>query len=300
MSAGQAVTIGFFDGVHRGHQYLMQQLKDMAHERGLQSTVVTFDRHPRQVLQSEWQPQLLTSLDEKEELMAQTGIDTLVVLPFSREMAQLSACQFMERVLVRQLGARLLLTGYDNRFGHDRTEGFSDYERYGRELGIEVCAALCWQSDVVAPSSSLIRRLLTGGDVRQAALLLGRPYALSGIVVHGEQVGRRLGFPTANLQLAEPSQLVPQPGVYAVRVTVGNDSHQYMGMTNIGHRPTFSGQQLTIETNIFDFIGDIYQQSLRISFVERLRSEQSFASPEALAQQMDVDAKAALGLMNSE
>ncbi len=300
MSAGQAVTIGFFDGVHRGHQYLMQQLKDMAHERGLQSTVVTFDRHPRQVLQSEWQPQLLTSLDEKEELMAQTGIDTLVVLPFSREMAQLSACQFMERVLVRQLGARLLLTGYDNRFGHDRTEGFSDYERYGRELGIEVCAALCWQSDVVAPSSSLIRRLLTGGDVRQAALLLGRPYALSGIVVHGEQVGRRLGFPTANLQLAEPSQLVPQPGVYAVRVTVGNDSRQYMGMTNIGHRPTFSGQQLTIETNIFDFIGDIYQQSLRISFVERLRSEQSFASPEALAQQMDVDAKAAFGLMNSE
>ena len=300
MSAGQAVTIGFFDGVHRGHQYLMQQLKDMAHERGLQSTVVTFDRHPRQVLQSEWQPQLLTSLDEKEELMAQTGIDTLVVLPFSREMAQLSACQFMERVLVRQLGARLLLTGYDNRFGHDRTEGFSDYERYGRELGIEVCAALCWQSDVVAPSSSLIRRLLTGGDVRQAALLLGRPYALSGIVVHGEQVGRRLGFPTANLQLAEPSQLVPQPGVYAVRVTVGNDSRQYMGMTNIGHRPTFSGQQLTIETNIFDFIGDIYQQSLRISFVERLRSEQSFASPEALAQQMEVDAKAALGLMNSE
>lgn len=300
MSAGQAVTIGFFDGVHRGHQYLMQQLKDMAHERGLQSTVVTFDRHPRQVLQSEWQPQLLTSLDEKEELMAQTGIDTLVVLPFSREMAQLSACQFMERVLVRQLGARLLLTGYDNRFGHDRTEGFSDYERYGRELGIEVCAALCWQSDVVVPSSSLIRRLLTGGDVRQAALLLGRPYALSGIVVHGEQVGRRLGFPTANLQLAEPSQLVPQPGVYAVRVTVGNDSRQYMGMTNIGHRPTFSGQQLTIETNIFDFIGDIYQQSLRISFVERLRSEQSFASPEALAQQMDVDAKAAFGLMNSE
>lgn len=300
MSAGQAVTIGFFDGVHRGHQYLMQQLKDMAHERGLQSMVVTFDRHPRQVLQSEWQPQLLTSLDEKEELMAQTGIDTLVVLPFSREMAQLSACQFMERVLVRQLGARLLLTGYDNRFGHDRTEGFSDYERYGRELGIEVCAASCWQSDVVAPSSSLIRRLLTGGDVRQAALLLGRPYALSGIVVHGEQVGRRLGFPTANLQLAEPSQLVPQPGVYAVRVTVGNDSRQYMGMTNIGHRPTFSGQQLTIETNIFDFIGDIYQQSLRISFVERLRSEQSFASPEALAQQMDVDAKAAFGLMNSE
>jgi riboflavin kinase/FMN adenylyltransferase len=262
--------------------------------------VITFERHPRQVLQSEWQPLLLTSLEEKKELLVRTGIDKLVVLRFDRAMSQLSSREFMERVLKHELGVSLLLTGYDNRFGHDRTATFDDYVAYGRELGIEV---ICGQPTDVAGqrvSSSLVRSLLSEGNVDLAAQCLGRPYQLTGQVGHGEQIGRQLGFPTANIIVSKGNRLVPAPGVYAVCLSIKGDDTLLQGMMNIGTRPTFHGNQLTLEANIFDFNGDLYGQHLNVFFIERLRNEQAFSSAEALMEQMEHDAVQAREILSAQ
>lgn len=294
-----AATVGFFDGVHLGHRYVLERLRSLAAQRGLQTMVITFERHPRQVLHSDWQPQLLTTLDEKAFFVAKTGIDVLVVLRFSPTMAALSARQFMQQVLKTSLGVQLLLTGYDNRFGHDRTEGFEQYAQYGRELGIDVVCGEPQDVDSLRVSSSAVRRLLSEGRVAEAARCLGRSYHLSGRVVHGEQIGRKLGFPTANVELDDPCRLVPAPGVYAVTVKVFSEnsefsdysesSDSYLGVMNIGTRPTFDGHHQTLEVNILDFIGEIYGRRLTIGFVDRLRGEQHFSSPEALVTQMQHD-----------
>ena len=313
LTGDYAATIGFFDGVHRGHQYVVQQLLEQAALRGLQSMVVTFDRHPRQVLQSEWQPLLLSTLEEKERLLAQT-------------LATLSAHDFMQQVLKEQLGVSMLLTGYDNHFGHreqGKTEGFGDYVAYGRELGIDVVCGFGLQlkdfrlqtiderlktsdyrlqntDDGGYVSSSLVRRLLSEGRVEEAACCLGRPYEICGIVAHGEQMGRKIGFPTANIIISS-NRMIPKRGVYAVRVLFTSDPStlaSYQGMTNIGLRPTFDGHHQTIETNIFDFNGDLYGQLLTIQFMARLRDEQSFESAEALALQMQTDEQQARKILS--
>lgn len=292
-----AATIGFFDGVHRGHQSVIEQLCSLAQERQLQAMVITFEHHPRQVLHAEWQPQLLSSLDEKAELLAKTGIDKLVVLRFDETMAQLSAQQFMEQVLKRDLQVQLLLTGYDNRFGHDRTADFNDYVQYGKAMGMEVVCGQPLDVEGQRVSSSLVRRQLAEGKVAQAAVCLGRPYAIPGQVVHGEQIGRQLGFPTANLQPDDACRLVPANGVYVVLVKVEGQLHQ--GIMNIGTRPTFGGHTQTLEINIFDFIGNLYHQRMTISFIERLRDEQHFHSPEALVEQMHRDVEQAKAILSN-
>ncbi|MBR1415877.1 MAG: riboflavin biosynthesis protein RibF [Prevotella sp.] len=290
-----AATIGFFDGVHRGHQYLVEQLRRLAAERNLLSTVITFDCHPRQVLHADWQPQLLSTLAEKQALLRQTGIDRLEVLHFDEEMAALSARDFMRLVLREQLGVGLLLTGYDNHFGHREqgcTEGFGHYVGYGRELGMEVVCGQPLVLEGVSVSSSLVRSRLLEGRVEEAARFLDRPYEISGLVEHGEQQGRRMGFPTANLHVATLEKLIPAGGVYAVRVRLDDDSRCWPGMTNIGLRPTFGeGHRQTIETHLFGFTGDLYGRCITLSFVRRLRDEQHFSSPEALARQMAIDAE---------
>ena len=284
-------TIGFFDGVHCGHRFLIDSLRRQSAERGLLSMVVTFDRHPRQVLHSDWQPCLLSSLDEKERQLGTTGIDVLVVLHFTVATAVLTAEQFMRRVLYNQLGVRCLLTGYDNRFGHNRHEAFADYQRYGRALGLDVVCCEPLSDGDCCVSSSMVRRLLAEGRVDEASRCLGRPYELVGTVVHGEQIGRQLGYPTANMRLSEPCQQVPLSGVYGVKVQVGSDGRWWPGMTNIGHRPTFHGHEVSIETNIFDFIGDVYGQPIRVAFLCRVRNEQTFPTAKALQQQMIEDEK---------
>ncbi len=305
----RAATIGFFDGVHRGHQFLIRQLREAAADRGMQTMAITFDRHPREVVMAASDTctlRHLTTLDEKCALLASTGIDTLVVLHFDRQMAALSAEQFMERVLARDLGVRLLLTGYDNRFGHDRTEGFDDYCRYGERMGMDVVAGqpLYVPDDDAtgdgrtAVSSSVIRRLITEGRVEQAATLLGYHYTVGGLVVHGEQRGRQMGFPTANLQPDSTQKLIPKAGVYAV-VARTEDGRLMPGMTNIGMRPTFHGDAQTIETHLMtgntDTAAiDLYDQKLELQFVAWLRDERTFDSPEALARQLQEDKRMAL------
>ena len=297
MISSFAATIGFFDGVHLGHQFLIDCLKHEAQQRGLRSMVVTFGEHPRKVLCPDWHPQLLSTPEEKVALLRAAGVDEVVVLPFSVEMARLSARAFMQHVLKEQLGVTLLLTGYDNRFGHNREEGFDDYVAYGREMGMEVLAAKPLRQGDGCYSSSMVRRLLTEGDVAGARQCLGRPYSLSGHVGHGEQIGRQLGFPTANIVLDNQEKLIPCKGVYAVGIKSVNlmpllgKNLLLGGMMNIGQRPTFGGHRTTLEVHILGYRGDLYGKSIDIEFVERLRDEQHFESAEALVKQMEEDAR---------
>lgn len=285
-------TIGFFDGVHRGHRYLIEQVRQAARERGLAATAVTFPVHPRRVMQPDFPLQLLTTRDEKLALLSDTGLDYCLMLPFTPQLASLSARDFME-LLCRDHAIRTLVIGHDHRFGHNRSEGFDDYVRHGRELGMEVLPAQAYsyrQADgqLRTVSSSVIRKLLLQGEVEEAASGLGYDYFLEGTVVDGYHVGRTIGFPTANLHVTDADKLLPADGVYAVRVML--DGKTYKGMSSIGLRPTLdNGSQRSIETYIFDFHGNIYEQPMRLSFVRRTRGEIKFPSVAQLAEQLHRD-----------
>lgn len=277
---GYVATIGMFDGVHRGHQFVLRQVIQTARERGLQSMAVTFDHTLRK------EPQL-TTLDEKLSLLRQLGVDHTEVLPFTDELKQMTAREFMQHVLKERLHVEVLLIGYDNRFGRGRSEGFDDYVRYGRELGLDVMQ-LPAQGTVC---SSLIRDLLKEGQVAEAAGLLGHPYRIEGRVEHGEHIGTRLGYPTANLVPVDGGQLIPASGVYAVQVSLDRQSVSHAGMMNIGHRPTFDGQRVTLEVHVLYLDEDLYGRELVVQFVRRLRDEQRFDSEEALVRQLQQDAQ---------
>ena len=280
-------TIGFFDGVHLGHRFLINQVKVATSQTGWKSSVITFPVHPRQVIQSEFQPQLLSSPEEKIELLDTTGIDNCILLPFTRELSLLTAWEFMQ-LLYEKYYVRMLVIGYDHRFGHNRAETFEDYCRYGRELGIHIMQATAYTQEQDKVSSSSIRRALLAGDVSTAKKYLGYNYFLEGTVVDGYKVGRKIGFPTANLSVDFPNKLIPSVGVYAVFVHV--NGQKYKGMLNIGHRPTINnGNDLSIEVHILDFQGDIYHQKIRIEFVDFLRPEMKFNSVDELISQMQKD-----------
>lgn len=278
MKTGYVATIGMFDGVHLGHQYVLQQVMVTARERSLQSMAITFDHTLRK------EP-LLTTLDQKLTLMQQMGIDRTEVLAFTEELRQMTAYEFMQQVLKERFDVRVLLIGYDNRFGRGRTEGFDDYVRYGRELGIDV-VQLSAQGTVC---SSLIRQQLKEGRVAEAADLLGHPYLLEGCVEHGEHIGTRLGYPTANLVPEDSQQLIPASGVYAVHVTLDHQPTLHAAMMNIGHRPTFDGQHTTLEVHVLHLNENLYGHQLTVHFIERLRDEQRFDSEEALIAQLQKD-----------
>ena len=279
-----AATIGFFDGVHRGHRCLIDQLKELAQVRSLDTLVLTMDRHPRQVLQSDYIPRLLTTLEEKCRLLRETGISRLDVLTFDRDMARLSAEEFMREVL-KPRGVSLLMMGYDHRFGHGEAV-FEDYVRWGEVCGIEVVRA--HELPDVHVSSTTVRRLLAEGNIREAQGLLGHPYLLSGTVVEGHRLGHTIGFPTANLAI-KPGKVLPREGAYAVRTPYG------VGMMDIGTRPTANnGNDLSVEVHLIDFSGDLYGQNLSLELVGFLREERAFPSLEALKAQLEQDREAAL------
>lgn len=299
-AVSQVATIGFFDGVHRGHCSLLSQVVRQAAQRNSQSTVVTFDIHPRQLVNPDFQPLLLTTLDEKLQLLSLQGIDRVALLHFDEQMASLSARDFMSVVLSRQLNVDTLVLGYDSRFGHGRTAGFADYEAYGRSMGIDVLRATPLLSDDGTPvSSSLVRNLLLSGNIAQANDALGRRYGLTGNVVEGFHEGRRLGFPTANLALADRQRLVPGRGVYAVWAELTGYSEPMPAMMNIGTRPTYNGSSQTLEVHIIGYEGDLYGQDITVTFAERIRSEQPFDSPSALASQLQLDRKACIRILNN-
>lgn len=284
-------TIGFFDGVHRGHRFLINNVVKEAASRGLLSTVVTFDRHPRQVLGSDFQPRLLSTNEEKMLLLSKTGVERCVMLPFSEQMAQMTACDFMKKILHDRLGVQVLIIGYDNRFGHNRSEGFDDYVRYGREMGIEVMSAQSFLLHGINVSSSVIRSFLQEGEIEMAENCLGYPYFFTGKVVKGFRVGHELGFPTANIEQDNMLKMIPSPGVYAVKVRIEGTVELKHAMMNIGTRPTFNGTQQTLEVHILNFNDDIYGKMISVAFVHKLRNERQFPSKEALSEQLVKDAQ---------
>ena len=279
------LTIGSFDGVHRGHLKVIKRLVRLAQRAGSPSTVMTFDPHPRCVLAPDTCPLSLSTLDEQAAAIAEMGVDHLVVLPFTRRLSQLTATEFMEKV-TRAVPLGGLVIGYDFALGHQRRGDRAFLENYGDKHGfdVEVITPHSNQGHII--SSSAIRTLLLDGQVARAAKLLGREYSITSFIEHGTGTGSRIGFPTANFAIT-PNKLVPAHGVYAVWVDV--EGATYQGAMNIGYRPTFGGNRLTVEAFILDFRGDIYQQTVRARFVQRIRDEKKFASPEALVRQIGRD-----------
>ena len=282
-------TVGFFDGLHAGHRFLINELKSMANDQNLKSVVITFAVHPRKVLDSTFKPELLTTLDEKLIQLESMGIDACIVLDFTLNMAGLSAYDFLKTILKEKFNVRTLLVGHDHRFGHNRTDGFPEYKKYGESLGMNVvhCSQYNTDSDKHI-SSSEIRNALKNGDIEFSNRLLTYEYSLQGKVVEGFKVGRQLGFPTANIKPGDPDKIIPATGVYAVRVHIGQ--LRYKGMLNIGHRPTLeNGENISIEVHILDFDSDIYNQTLTIDFISRIRDEQKFKGLEELKLQLGHD-----------
>ncbi len=282
-----AATVGFFDGVHRGHQYVMARLIRDAKEHDMQSMVVTFRQHPRQVLQKDFIPKLLTPYKDKKRLLAQTGVDRIEGITFTKEFASLSAREFMQ-MLHDDYCVRRLLIGYDNRFGRDRSETFEDYVRIGKEIGIDVVCLDALDNNGQNISSSVVRRLLAEGDVAKANDNLGHEFGFEGTVVRGFGEGRKLGFPTANMKITT-EQLIPKRGVYAVKVCVEGFAEEFAGMMNIGCRPTYGEFGETVEVNILDFDADIYDRRISVRFIDRIRDEKRFGSIKELKAQLSTD-----------
>ena len=282
-------TIGFFDGVHLGHRFLIEQVKELAKDQGLRSALITFPVHPRQVIKSDYRPELLTTPEEKIELLKAQGVDYCIMLDFTVELSQLSALSFMKDILQQRYNVSTLIIGYDHRFGHNRSEGFEDYVRYGQQIGMNVYRAQACMIDDLNISSSLVRTYLLEGKIDLSTRYLGYNYSIEGVVVGGYRVGRTIGFPTANLDLRESNKLIPSDGVYAVRVEV--KGCLYAGMLNIGYRPTLdNGSKKSIEVHILRFDEDIYDEKIRLYFVSRIRSEMKFSGLDELIAQLKRDA----------
>lgn len=302
----RAVAIGTFDGVHRGHQELFRRLTLEAKQRGLESAALTFDPHPLRVINPAVAPGLLTETLEKAELIRSLGVDRVVLLPFTRERAGQAAPDFIREVLVEGLNAHLVMEGWNFSFGRGREGTPELLTRVGAEVGFEVqvLPPVSLNGEIV--SSTAIRGHLAHGRVERAAALLGRPHTMVGRVVRGEQRGRTLGFPTANLEIGS-GLLVPGRGVYAVTAQIGGvesapdlDSSVYCGMANIGQRPTFGGTTDSLEVYLFDFKQDIYDHWLRLSFVSKLRNERTFSSAGALIHQLNQDEAAARHILRQQ
>lgn len=302
---GQAVvTSGTFDGVHVGHQKILHRLLEVARQSGGPAVVITYWPHPRMVLDpppTHPEPldlQLLSTLEERIERLEKFGVDYLLIVPFTREFAQLTSEEYIQQLLLRTVGTRKLVIGYDHRFGKNREGGFEYLSQHADRYGLEVEEIPREDVDAVGVSSTRIRRALLSGDIATANRHLGYPYSLTGTVTRGQQLGRTLGFPTANLQLAEASKLVPARGVYAVLATTATGDVQ-QGMLNIGVRPTVGGNLTqTIEVHLLDFSGDLYEQALTLQLVARLRDEQKFGSLDELKAQLAKDAAAARHLIS--
>lgn len=284
---GLALTIGFFDGVHHGHQFLAEQLAKVAKSEGLKSAILTFWPHPRIILHEAYQPKLLNTHEEKLELLTKLPVDYCIQMEFTTEVSNLSAHDFMEKVLRDKLNVKHLLIGYDHRFGKNREEGFDDYCAYGEELGMIVTRAEPYEENDFTISSSFIRNLLDVGDIELANKYLGYRYNISGTVIRGKQNGRKLGFPTANIEPEIENKCIPCFGVFAVKVNVKGGN--YNGVACIGTRPTFGGGEISIEVNIFDFDDDIYGEKINMQFIHKLRAQNKFCTIDDLRNAISED-----------
>lgn len=293
--SGTVVTVGTFDGLHRGHQRILAEVVRRARAGGLASVLVTFDPHPLEVVNPSAAPKLLTLPDEKQELLAATGLDRVVVLSFTREVAQLSPEDFIRRLRV-EYGLRQVVLGYDHAFGRGRSGDETLVRRLGAAEGFECVVVEAVREDGQPISSTLIRTAVAHGDLAGAARWLGRPYGLLGRVVPGAGRGRTIGIPTINLAPPDTRKLLPPDGVYGVWVWWRGT--RYGGMMNQGPRPTFAEPGRTLEVHLFDFAGDLYGETVRVEWVRRLRDVQAFPSRDALLAQLERDRQAARASLN--
>ncbi|THD69632.1 bifunctional riboflavin kinase/FAD synthetase [Robertkochia marina] len=286
------VTIGTFDGVHVGHRKIIRKLVANAKANNLRSTILTFFPHPRMVLQQASDLKLLNTLDEKKEILAATGLEQLIIHPFTKEFSRMTAEEYVKDVLVGALQAKKVIIGYDHRFGRNRTATIEDLKVYGERYGFDVEQISVEEVDEVSVSSTKIRKALAVGDIETANQYLGYSYMLSGIITRGKGLGRQLEFPTANLHIEEPYKLVPENGVYVVKSRLGD--REVFGMMNIGYNPTVDGKQKSIEVHFFDFDEDLYEKPVRVSLLHRLRNETRFDSLDELKQQLRKDKERSL------
>lgn len=291
------LTIGTFDGVHIGHQKIISRLKEVAAKKAGETVVLTFFPHPRMILHpDDLNIKLISTMNEKAELLENQGIDHLIITPFTRDFSNLSPQEYIKNVLVEKIGTSHIIIGYDHRFGKDRSGGLKELQDYASELGYEVEEIPKQDIDDVAISSTKIRNALLKGDVKTAENFLGYPFYLNGKVIKGDKIGRTIGFPTANLFIEETYKLIPGDGIYAVSIDFKSGrlkGEKSKGMAYIGHRPTINGMTRNIEVNIFDFSDDIYAETIRLNFLEYLRDDKKFNSLDELKHQLQEDEKEA-------
>lgn len=286
-SGKPVVTVGIFDGVHRGHREIIRRLTREAREKHCESVVITFDPHPRIVLGNAADVRLLQTRDEKIDLFREAGVDILLVIPFDTSFAASDPADFIRSVLTDTIGCCKVITGYDHFFGKGRMGDFALLEQMGKQYGFDVEQVAAVSHCGTTVSSSAIRKSLADGDIRLANCMLGYNYSIKGKVVRGNQIGKLIGFPTANIQLPDKNKLIPGLGVYASLVKW--NGNLYEGMSNIGIRPTIEANRLTVEVNLFDFEEEIYNESIVLYFLDRIRDEKRFGGLEQLKEQLSLD-----------
>ena len=286
------LTLGTFDGVHIGHKKILERVIQNTENGEHESMVLTFFPHPRMVLQGESDVKLLNTISEKIALLEKIGVQNLVIHPFDETFSRLTAEEFVKTVLVDQFHIQKIIIGHDHRFGRNRTANIDDLIAFGKQYGFEVEQISVQEIDAVSISSTKIRKALLEANMELANEFLGYDYFISGTILKGKQLGRTIGFPTANLQIDEKFKLIPRNGVYVVKSTINQKT--FFGMMNIGFNPTVAGENLSIEIHYFDFDGELYDQKISVSILEYLRSEQKFESVALLKQQLEKDKKSAL------
>ena len=286
-NSNSAVTIGTFDGVHIGHKKIIERLNSSAKENNLESIILTFFPHPRMVLQKDTNIKLINTMEERSQILERTGLNHLVIHPFSTEFSQLSAKEYVQQMLVKYLKAEKVIIGYDHRFGKGRTANIQDLIKYGEEFNFDVEEISQQDIKNVAVSSTKIRKALENGQIEKANTYLGYNFMLTGKIVKGKQLGRTLGYPTANMHVMETYKLIPKNGVYVVKSYIENKT--YYGMTNIGTNPTVGGEKQTIETYFFDTEFNLYEKTIQIELLTRIRDEEKFNSVDALKKAMSDD-----------
>ena len=294
----QVITIGAFDGVHKGHRSILEIVEKWKKKSGGESMVITFWPHPRMVLQPDNSDlKLLNTLDEKMKLLEDAGVDNVVIIPFTKEFSHISYLDFIRGILVEKLKVKVLIVGYDHHFGKNREGSFEQLAECAPIYNFEVVKVPAEQIDNISISSTKIRKALMEGDVARAAGFLGYPFNVTGTVMHGDERGRTIGFPTANVFIADEYKLLPATGVYAVEVEL--NGKRLKGMANLGYRPTFKGTDKLLEVNIFDFNESIYEAKLSVFFMDKLRNELTFANIDELRRQLALDKEQAMRVLTN-
>ena len=278
------LTIGTFDGVHLGHQKVLERLTNSAKENNLESTVLTFFPHPRTILNPNKPLKLINSVKERTELLNRSKVDNLIIHPFDKNFSELDPEKYVFEILVKKLKAKIILIGYDHKFGKNRTADITDLKIYGKKYGFKVIEIKAEEISNIAISSTKIRKAISEGNISTAKKYLGYDFSLSGKIVHGKSIGRTLGFPTANIEVKEEYKLLPKNGVYLIQSVINHN--KYFGMMNIGIKPTIKESSKTIEVNFFDFEGDLYHKNIEVNIKKFIRDEIKFDSLELLKSQI--------------